>query len=232
MRERVVEMQHISEVEVKKPIQTASRTTTGSKRAKPPKRDFMRERLGMSGTAIDKTFETFDSTWQPKAYEAAASFLTNPRSLVFLGPNGIGKTHLAQAIGNALLEQKGSINAPVLFIKFDDALRQIRATFEEQHEGHGEWFYIERWTQIPVLVLDEVGQAGRAKPAGDGEFTRRIGYDIVDGRYRNGLPMIVTTNKTPNELCDWITRSGVDRLFEMGRFVKMEGKSWRQSGRR
>ena len=186
----------------------------------------------MGGTAVTKTFDSFEASYQPKAYEIARSFFDNPRTLVFLGPNGIGKTHLAQAIGNAVLEERGSINAPILFIKFDDALRQIRATFQDGYEGHGEWFYIERWITIPLLILDEVGQAGRAKPSGDGEFTRRIGYDIVDGRYRSGLPMIVTTNKNPNELCEWITRSAVDRLFEMGEFVKMEGKSWRQSGHR
>lgn len=188
----------------------------------------MRQRLGFGGTARRKTFASFDRSYQPDAYNAAVSFLERRTSLVLFGPNGIGKTHLALAIGNAILEKVGSINAPVLFLKFDDALRQIRRTFDDGYEGHGEWFFIDRWTSVPLLILDEVGQAGRNSPAGDGEFTRRIGYDIVDGRYRNGLPMIVTSNKTPNQLCEWLTRSAVDRLGEMGEFIEMEGKSWRQ----
>jgi len=192
----------------------------------------MRDRLGLAGIASTKTFANFDRRQQPKAYDVALSCADAPGTLVLWGPNGVGKTHLALAIGNSLLERRGAANAPVLFISFDDALRQIRKTFQEGYEGQGEWHYIERWTTIPVLILDEVGQAGRDKPAGDGEFTRRIGYDIIDGRYRNGLPIVLTTNKSPNELCEWITQSAVDRLMEMGAFIEMEGKSWRQDRRR
>lgn len=194
--------------------------------------NWMRDRLGFGGIAPTKTFETFDQLRQPKAYKAALSFLSQRQTLVFEGPNGVGKTHLAFAIGNTLLDQSGTANAPVLFITFDDALRQIRKTFQEGYEGQGEWHYIERWTTVPVLILDEVGQAGRDKPPGDGDFTRRIGYSIIDGRYRNGLPIVLTTNKSPNELCEWITQSAVDRLMEMGTFIKMEGRSWRQDHRR
>jgi len=195
----------------------------------------MRDRLGFSGTAGTKTFHNFNRSKQPRAYDIAVEFDLNPRwnkSLVFWGPNGIGKTHLALAIGNALLERRGVVNVPVLFITFDDALRQIRKTFQGGYDGQGEWHYIDRWTTIPVLILDEVGQAGRDKPSGDGEFTRRIGYDIIDGRYRNGKPIVLTTNKSPNKLCEWITQSAVDRLWEMGTLVNMEGKSWRQDHRR
>lgn len=181
----------------------------------------------MGGRAQSKTFANFDRSAQPEAYRAARSFLEKRETLVLCGPNGVGKTHLAYSIGNAILEKHGSANAPVLFITFDDALRQLRETYRDGYEGQGEWFYLERWITIPVLLLDEAGQAGRRGPTGDGEFTRRIGYDIVDGRYRKGLPMVLTTNKTPNQLAEWITRSAVDRLSEAGRFIEMEGKSWR-----
>ena len=223
-------MQKISEVELPTISPMIRSQPKGRPNVKP--QNWMRDRLGFGGIASTKTFKTFEHSGQPKAYKAALSFLSQRQTLVLLGPNGVGKTHLALAIGNALLERAGVANVPVLFITFDDALRQIRKTFQEGYEGQGEWHYIERWTTIPILILDEVGQAGREKPAGDGEFTRRIGYDIIDGRYRNDLPIVLTTNKSPNELCEWITQSAVDRLMEMGRFIKMEGKSWRQGRRR
>lgn len=195
----------------------------------------MRDRLGFGGEAATKTFDSFDRARQPRAYDIAARFDLNPdrnKSLVLWGPNGVGKTHLALAIGNAILERRGTANVPVLFVIFDEALDRIKATFEHGYEGQGEWHYIDQWTTTPILILDEVGQKGRDKPSGDGDFTRRIGYRIVDGRYRNGLPIVLTTNKGPNELCEWITQSAVDRLMEMGTFVNMEGKSWRQDHRR
>ena len=196
----------------------------------------MRDRLGLGGEAVSKTFETYLPDLQPpkyraglrKALETAQSFLDNPRTLVFYGPNGVGKSHLATAIGNALLDKFGPMSAPVYFIQFDDALAQLRATFQNGYEGMGEGYYMDRWRGIPVLILDDVGQAGRERPTGDGEFSRRIGYDIVNGRYRAGnKPMIITTNKAPGELGLWITDSAVSRLFEMGEWVKMEGEDWR-----
>lgn len=194
----------------------------------------MRDVIGLGGTAIKKRFATFEGMAQPKAYQAARAFMDNRQSLVLHGPNGIGKTHLALAIGNALLEKhgelsispSGEVGPTVLFITFDDALRQLRKTYKDGYEGFGEDYYIDRWRSIPVLILDEVGMEGRHKAS---EFTRRIGYDIVDGRYRAGnRPIILTTNKAPGKLGEWITESAVDRLFGMGRVIRMEGKSWRR----
>ena len=188
----------------------------------------MRDRIGMGGIAIQRTFDTFDATAQPKAYGIARSFLDGPRSLVFHGPNGVGKTHLALAIGNAIIERDG-IGPPVrvCFVSFQDVLLKIRATFKESYEGMGEDYWLARWQNVPLLILDEVGQRGlEDRPS---EFTRRIGYQLVDNRYRVGnRPIILTTNKSPGQLGDWITESATDRLFEMGEFVQMEGKSWRR----
>lgn len=87
-----------------------------------------------------------------------------------------------------------------------------------------EAFLIDRWRKVGLLILDEVGQEGRERAS---EFTKRIGYNIVDGRYRLGRPVVITTNKTPSQLGDWITAAAVDRLFEMGDFVEMRGESYR-----
>lgn len=199
----------------------------------------MRERLGLGGAALGHTFDTFharpDLTKQEQdsllnAYAKAKSFLDNPRTLVFTGANGIGKTHLVCAIGNALIERYGISGPPVMLITFEDALSQLKRTYQTGYEGMDESWYLERWSSIPVLIFDEVGQEGRGEPS---EFTRRIGFGIIDSRYRAGFnrPIVMTTNKDSTELCEWITQSAVDRLFEMGEFIEMKGESWRFKNR-
>lgn len=186
----------------------------------------MRERMGLGGRAAEQTFASFEAKAQPRAYQIAASFLEEPRTLVFSGGNGLGKTHLACAIANAIIEKHGFVPVRVCLVTFQDALRKLRETYRDGYDGMGEEYWLKRWREVPVLVLDEVGQAGlEDKPS---EFTRRIGYDIVDARYRAGnRPIIMTTNKTPGQLGDWITESAVSRLQEMGEFVLMTGKDWR-----
>lgn len=185
------------------------------------------------------TFEGFEQARQPDAYKAARAFLQDRGTLVLHGPNGTGKTHLAVAIAGELVKEWGYVTGDystgmggvVGFWTFGDALRILRKTYRKGYDGLGEEWFMDRWRTIPVLVLDEVGQEGLdEKPS---EFTRRIGYEIVDGRYRNGhLPIVMTTNQTVGGLYDWITKSAVDRLFEMGEFVKMEGRSYRLRGRK
>jgi DNA replication protein DnaC len=196
----------------------------------------MRERIGLAGVLADKTFDNFDPDYQePKhrpsmhvALKEARGFMDKRRTIVFHGPNGVGKTHLACAIGNALIEQHGMMPVPVCFISFQDVLLKIRETYRDHYEGMGETWLLEKWLGVPVLILDEVGQRGlEERPS---EFTRRIGYQLIDGRYRmRNRPIILTTNKNPGKLGEWITESAVDRLFEMGTFVQMEGRSWRRS---
>jgi len=194
----------------------------------------MRDKLGFAGVAESKTFETFDPMTQrvPEeratviaAVKVACSFLEKPRTIVFSGPNGVGKTHLAYAIGNALLEKHGM--APVvMFASFQQMLLTLRTTYRDGHDGFGEEWYFDRWTKIPLLIVDDVGAEGlEEKPS---EFTRKVGLAIVDGRYRAGnRPIVMTTNKDPETLALWITPSAVSRLYEMGEFVLMRGRDWR-----
>ena len=178
------------------------------------------------------TFQNFERDRQPEAYDLALSYLGQPRSLVFYGDVGLGKTHLAAAIVNELLKdspyltgvwEAEDLEGPLCFVKFDDALATLKSTYRNGYEGMGEQWHIDRWRKVRHLILDEVGQKGRHEEQKPTEFTRRVGYDIIDGRYRLGKPIIVTTNKTLGELADWITHAAVDRLFEMGEPVQMQG---------
>lgn len=232
---RELEMEHISEIKAETSTRPPASEVKRAQAGVPLRLDCARRRVGLAKNLWSKTFESFDKSRQPEAYKAAKAFLENRHSLILRGPVGTGKTHLACAIMNELLKDSCLLTGiwtpedfkagPVCFTTFDDALRTLRTTYNKHYEGMGEEFYIDRWRNVRLLVLDEIGQKGRDIPK---DFARRIGYDIVNGRYTNGKPIVITTNQTLNGLCDWITDAAVDRLFEMGDFVETRGESYRR----
>ena len=188
----------------------------------------MRDRIGMGGIAEAKTFANFNAKAQPTAYETMTAYLDEPRTVVLGGPNGTGKTHLAMALGNAIIERDGLYPGwvPVLFRSFQDMLFRVRATYSPSYEGMGLGYYLARWRSVPLLIMDDVGPAGLDQSPS--EHTRMIGYMVVDARYRAGdKPMVITTNKDPDDLGDWLTKSAVSRLFELGSWVEMRPGDWR-----
>lgn len=117
------------------------------------------------------------------AYKLARRFAEEPEGwLVFQGPNGCGKTHLAAAIGNYQL-QKGK---PVMFVFVPDFLDHLRSAFSPDSKvTYDELF--ERVKLSPLLILDDFGeQAGTP-------WAQEKLYQLVNYRYNDRLPMVVTT---------------------------------------
>ncbi|MEA1959197.1 MAG: ATP-binding protein [Chloroflexota bacterium] len=139
------------------------------------------------------TFETFDPKRVnlPKeqqdnlnhAYQTARSYAKNLDGwLVFMGPNGCGKTHLAAAIGNYQLD-KGN---PVYFKVVPDLLDHLRSAFgPESGIAYDEMF--ERVKCAPLLMLDDFGeQAGTP-------WAQEKLYQVINYRYNERLPTVITT---------------------------------------
>lgn len=126
-----------------------------------------------------------------RAYELARSFAQKPENwLVFTGPFGSGKTHLAAAIANQWLTQ----GMPVLFISVPDLLDDLRATFHPDSPIS----YSRRFKEIRsarYLVLDDLGVESATN------WAREKLYQIFDYRYNARLPTVITT-ATPLEELD------------------------------
>jgi len=132
--------------------------------------------------------------------------------LMLLGGVGTGKTHLAVATLNELLNN----GFPAFFATVPGLLDQLRA-------GYNDGTYDELWTwirQVRVLILDDLG----AHHATDWAAERM--YELVNYRYANLLPMIVTTNQIPegpeahsrlwSRLCDGMnTKDGLVSVLPM-----------------
>ncbi len=123
------------------------------------------------------------------AYNQAQQFANSPRGwLLLLGGYGTGKTHLAAAIAN----QAVSMSIPTLFLTVPDLLDWLRFSFEGSDLSLED--RLEEIRGITLLVLDDLGTQN-ATPWAEEKL-----YQIINYRYVNKMPMVVTTNLTLNEI--------------------------------
>jgi len=131
-----------------------------------------------------------DVTSLEKALHTATEYAKKPRGwLVFNGTYGCGKTHLAAAIGNALAD----VGQPPLFISVSELLDHLRATFSPNSATSLDRRFEEIRT-APLLILDALGEQSPTPWAAEKLF------QLLDYRYVNKLPTVITTAKYLEEL--------------------------------
>jgi DNA replication protein DnaC len=159
--------------------------TVASRRAQ-----AMQAMSSLRGKLVSYRFKDFKQVRGAKeAYDAAVAFAKNPQGwLVILGPNGNGKTHLAAAITNYLLER----NVAVVFLSVPDLLDYLRNAFAPRKEwDDSNLSFEERFEAIknaPVLILDDFG-AETETPWANEKL-----YQILNYRTDLALPTVITGN--------------------------------------
>lgn len=174
---------------------------------------------------VGKRFDNYvaDSEAQARALslcrEYAESFderLEAGSSLILCGKPGTGKTHLACAIANHILETHHP-----MFSRVFDAVRTIKATWgrgADQTETQA----IRTFIQPDLLILDEVGM----QFGSDAEML--LLFEIINGRYEAMLPTIVLSNLPITELKSFLGDRVMDRLREGGgRYIAFDWESHR-----
>ena len=148
-------------------------------------------------------------------------FLDAGQSAIILGPVGVGKTHLANALGHIAIRRRHS----VLFARSDKLFPWLRAAPLE----HTVDAAIRRPAAVDVLIIDDFA----LRPLGATETSDF--YEIVVERHQNKTT-IVTSNREPAE---WLTmtadtllaQSAIDRLTAAAHTLVIEGPSYRQRTR-
>ncbi len=144
-----------------------------------------------------------------EAYRAAREYADHPDGwLVFSGPNGSGKTHLAAAIANHCI-LRGQI---VFFVHVPDLLDHLRSTFAPASEiSYSELF--DQVRNTPLLILDGLGSRSTTL------WAQEKLEQIINHRYNAKLPTIVTTAAEIAEMDPYVRARlqarGLSRVFEV-----------------
>lgn len=150
------------------------------------------------------------------------------RGFVLSGKNGVGKTSLAVAIANELINQY----KPVVYVRLDDfwaALRERftqKTTYEYAEDAEDEASVMRLYQQAPVLIVDEF------TPDKLTDWRLNMVHQLINYRYTNDLPTLITTNTKYEEFRDlWSVKDGVtttgDRVLAMCHWIEMVGLNLR-----
>ena len=185
-------------------------------------------RLRRSHLELGKTVEAFDFAFNPSVNRrevfdlATCAFVRSAESVFLLGPAGVGKTHLAQALGHAAARQ----GYDVLFLRASQMLTSLQA-------GRADGSYERRLAAlvaVDVLILDDFGLKPMRPPAPEDL------YEIIDGRYGK-RPLVLTTNRAFDEWPELFDNSvlasaALDRLAHGATQIVIQGDSYRAKGPR
>ena len=141
--------------------------------------------------------------------------LEKNQGLLFWGDVGTGKSYAAACIANYLLDRK----IPVIMTSFVKLLEVIQASREEEPA------ILSRLGYARLVIFDDLG-AERGT-----DYALEKVYNIIDSRYRKGLPMVLTTNLSLDEMkreVDVRYSRIYDRIFENCYPMQFTGPSWRK----
>ena len=138
------------------------------------------------------------------------------KGLLLYGTVGTGKTYAACEVANALIDR----GIPCMVTNFARLANTIQGLYEDKQE------YIDSLSHYALLVIDDLGAERKS------EFMQEMVFNIIDARYRSGLPMIITTNLTIEQIKspENVNYSRIyDRIIERCFPVEVQGKSRRRA---
>jgi DNA replication protein DnaC len=182
--------------------------------------------LKISGLPFIKSIDEFDFTFQPKLDRQKVmslfdlTFIRQQGNIIFLGPPGVGKTHLAVSL--ALKACQAGIS--IYFTNMEDLIKKLRKDHEAGRPGKGRGYY-----KSSMVIVDEVGYT----PINREECN--LFFRFIANRYEKAST-IITSNKA---FSDWtelfhdpvIVTAVLDRLLHHSTVINIRGNSYRLMGK-
>jgi DNA replication protein DnaC len=182
--------------------------------------------IKISGLPFIKSIDEFDFTFQPKLDRQKVmslfdlTFIRQRGNIIFLGPPGVGKTHLAVSLAIKACQSGISI----YFTNMEDLIKKLRKDHEAGRPGKGRSYY-----KSSLVIVDEVGYT----PIDRDECN--LFFRFIANRYEKAST-IITSNKA---FSDWtelfhdpvIVTAILDRLLHHSTVINIRGNSYRLMGK-
>lgn len=189
---------------------------------------YLRARLQLAHLPFLKTFDQFEFAFQPSIDERqirelrTLRFVHEASNVIFLGPPGVGKTHLSVALAESAIQS----GFGAYFMTAHDLVSDLGRAYREGRLDRRMRVYL----APKVLIIDEMGYL----PLDDLGAT--IFFQLVSARYERGS-IILTSNKSYS---DWgsifgdsiIATAILDRLLHHSTTINIRGESYRLKDRR
>jgi len=180
----------------------------------------------ISGLPFIKSIDEYDFTFQPKLNKQKVmslfdlTFIEQKENVIFLGPPGVGKTHLAASLAVKACQAGLSI----YFMTMDDLIDKLRSDKESTRKGKGRSYY-----KSALVIVDEVGYT----PISNEDCN--LFYRFVAARYEKSST-IITSNKAFQEWAGFFSDSVIvtailDRLLHHSTVINIKGNSFRLRGK-
>jgi DNA replication protein DnaC len=192
------------------------------------KEQRLKERIRQSRLSVIKTVDSFDFNYPKQINKQLTkalfnlSFIAEKRNVIFIGPPGVGKTHLA----SALCYQACLNDYKCIFTTAINLINELNASLSD----NSFFKLMKRYSSVHLLVIDELGYLPVDKTGAD------LLFQIISNRYETGS-VIVTTNR-PFKEWDRIFNNDatlasalIDRLAHHGVIIQIKGDSYRMNAK-
>lgn len=183
--------------------------------------------LTISHFPYHKRLDDFDFGYQPSINKtqildlASLRFVEQVENILLIGNSGVGKTHLATALGI----EASSKRVSTYFIHFNTLMQKFKIAASEGTVDK----VVKHYLKYKLLIVDEVGYLPVDKDAANGFF------QLVAARYER-RPLIITSNLPLSKWGDvfgdyTIANAIIDRLVHHSHIIKITGQSYRIKGK-